>query len=82
MPHDPRFGPDPDALHPVPGHPRVVFVRNLDLPPNVEVGAYTYYDDPGGADAFLRNVLTTSPSRATACASGASARSRAGRGSS
>ena len=57
MPHDPRFGPDPDALHPVPGHPRVVFVRNLDLPPNVEVGAYTYYDDPGGADAFLRNVL-------------------------
>ena len=25
MTHDPRFGPDPDALHPLPGHPRVVF---------------------------------------------------------
>ena len=56
-PHDPRFGPDPDALHPLPGQPRVVFIKNLDLPPTVEVGAYTYYDDPDGPDAFLRNVL-------------------------
>ena len=55
--HDPRFGPDPDALHPLADHPRVMFVRNLPLPPNVEIGAYTYYDDPEGPDAFLRNVL-------------------------
>lgn len=46
MPHDPRLGPDPDALHPLPGHPRVTVLRNLALPPNVEIGAYTYYDDP------------------------------------
>ena len=57
MPHDPRFGPDPDALHPMPGHERVMFVRNLPLPANVDVGAYTYYDDPEGPDAFLRNIL-------------------------
>lgn len=57
MAHDPRFGPDLAALHPLPRHPRVVFIRNLDLPSNVEVGAYTYYDDPDGPDAFLRNVL-------------------------
>ena len=57
LPHDPRFGPDPDALHPMPGHPRVMFVKNLDLPPNIEVGAYTYYDDPDGPGAFQRNVL-------------------------
>lgn len=56
-PHDPRFGPDPDILHPLPGQQRVFFVKNLALPPNVEVGAYTYYDDPDGPDAFLRNVL-------------------------
>lgn len=55
--HDPRFGPDPDALHPLADHPRVMFVRNLPLPPNVEIGAYTYYDDPEGPEAFLRNVL-------------------------
>jgi virginiamycin A acetyltransferase len=57
MPHDPRLGPDPDALHPMPRHPRVTFIRNLPLPPNVEVGAYTYYDDPEGPDSFLRHVL-------------------------
>ncbi|KQP95068.1 chloramphenicol acetyltransferase [Methylobacterium sp. Leaf113] len=57
MPHDPRFGPDPNVLHPVPGHPRITFIRNLDLPPNIEVGAYTYYDDPEGPQAFLDNIL-------------------------
>lgn len=57
MPHDPAFGPDPDLLHPLPQHPRVVFVKNLPLPANVVVGAYTYYDDPSGPDAFLRNIL-------------------------
>ncbi|GJE55946.1 Virginiamycin A acetyltransferase [Methylobacterium thuringiense] len=57
MPHDPRFGPDPDALHPMPGHRRVTFVKNLDLPENVSVGAYTYYDDPAGPNAFLDNIL-------------------------
>jgi virginiamycin A acetyltransferase len=57
MPHDPRFGPDPDLLHPLPEHPRVVFVRNLPLPEGVEVGAYTYYDDPAGPEAFLGQIL-------------------------
>lgn len=57
MAADPRFGPDPDSLHPVPGHSRITFIRNLDLPPNVDVGAYTYYDDPAGPGAFLDNIL-------------------------
>ena len=38
----PRIGPDPGALHPMAGHSRVTFIRNLDLPENVEVGAYSY----------------------------------------
>ncbi|MCC0805467.1 CatB-related O-acetyltransferase [Methylobacterium sp. W2] len=57
MAADPSFGPDPDNLHPVPGHSRITFIRNLSLPPNVEVGAYTYYDDPAGPEAFVDNLL-------------------------
>ena len=55
MPHRP--GPDPDALHPLAGHGRVTFIRNLALPENVEVGAYTYYDDPAGPQAFIESIL-------------------------
>lgn len=57
MSHDARTGPDPGQLHPLADHPRVTFIRNLDLPPNVEVGDYTYYDDPAGPRAFLDNIL-------------------------
>ncbi len=56
--------PDPDALHPLPEFPRVVFLRPLLAslgaagPGNVEVGAFTYYDDPDHArDFFARNLL-------------------------
>jgi virginiamycin A acetyltransferase len=50
--------PDPDELLPIPGQPGVLFVRNLPgLPGNVQIGEFTYYDDPAGPDAFLRNVL-------------------------
>ena len=52
-------GPDPDALHPLPEHPRVVFLRPLAAGrANVEVGPYAYYDDPDAPEAFFdRNVL-------------------------
>lgn len=52
-------GPDPDILHPVPAHPRIAFLRPLAAGrQNVEVGRYTYYDDPEGAERFFeRNVL-------------------------
>lgn len=54
--------PDPDAIHPLPGVDRVVFLRPLLArtgdPANVEVGAFTYYDDPEHAEAFFeRNLL-------------------------
>jgi virginiamycin A acetyltransferase len=51
------IGPDPDALHPMLGHRRITFIRNLALPENVEVGAYSYYDDPAGPQAFLDAIL-------------------------
>lgn len=50
--------PDPGVLHPLPHAPSVAFIRNLPaLPANVEVGEFTYYDDPAGPEAFLRNVV-------------------------
>lgn len=52
-------GPDPDTVHPMPGVDQVVFLAPLAKGrPNVQVGPYTYYDDPDGAEAFFdRNVL-------------------------
>lgn len=51
-------GPDPDALYPVPAHRRIVFLKPLVRNPRIEIGDYTYYDDPDGAEDFeQRNVL-------------------------
>ncbi|SDK88808.1 virginiamycin A acetyltransferase [Glycomyces sambucus] len=50
--------PDPTVLHPMPGQPRVVFLRPLITSEKIEVGEYTYYDDPDAATEFeTRNVL-------------------------
>lgn len=56
--------PDPDAIHPLPQLERVVFLKPLlaslgkDAPGNVDVGTFTYYDDPDHArDFFTRNLL-------------------------
>ncbi len=52
------FGPDPQAIHPVPAHQRIVFLKNLIRDPKIEIGDYTYYDDPENALLFAeRNVL-------------------------
>lgn len=52
-------GPDPRALTPLPGHPRVKFLRPLaEGRANVEVGDFAYYDDPEDRSAFFdENVL-------------------------
>ena len=44
--------PDPLTVHPVHGQRRVVFLRPLITSPTIEVGDYTYYDDPDDATAF------------------------------
>nr|BEK68139.1 CatB-related O-acetyltransferase [Kitasatospora purpeofusca] len=51
-------GPDPTVLHPMPEQPRVVLLRPLVTSPLIEVGEFTYYDDPDDPTAFeTRNVL-------------------------
>ncbi|MBB2487071.1 Vat family streptogramin A O-acetyltransferase [Mitsuaria sp. WAJ17] len=50
-------GPDPDNPHPLNGFPQVCFIKNVVQNPNIEIGDYTYYDDPEGAQNFERQVL-------------------------
>jgi len=50
-------GPDPRNKHPMDGFPQVCFIRNTVQNPNIEIGEYTYYDDPDDAKNFERNVL-------------------------
>ncbi|MFD7736142.1 CatB-related O-acetyltransferase [Kitasatospora phosalacinea] len=49
---------DPTALHPMPDQPRVVLLKPLVTSPLIEVGEFSYYDDPVDPTAFEhRNVL-------------------------
>lgn len=50
-------GPNPETRHPIAGADRVGFLKNFITRPNIEVGDYTYYDDPAGAERFEHNVL-------------------------
>jgi virginiamycin A acetyltransferase len=52
------IAPSPDQLYPLPDHPRVVLLKPLINSPTIEVGDYSYYDDPDDATQFeRRNVL-------------------------
>src|ERR1051325_7297494 len=47
-----------DHAPPLPGQPRVVFLRAVIDHPLIEVGDYTYFDDPVDPTGFAeRNVL-------------------------
>jgi virginiamycin A acetyltransferase len=49
---------DPTAVHPMPEQPRVVLLKPLVTSPLIEVGEFSYYDDPDDPTAFeTRNVL-------------------------
>ena len=51
-------GPDPKAIHPVPGLPRIVFLKPLVKRPTIDIGEYTYYDDPVDALGFEERNVT------------------------
>ncbi len=48
-------GPSPSSLYPMAGFPRAVFLRNVITRKTIEVGEYSYYDDPDGAERFEEN---------------------------
>jgi virginiamycin A acetyltransferase len=47
--------PDPNQVHPLPATDRVVFLKPVITSEKIEVGDYTYYDDPGDPTAFEQN---------------------------
>lgn len=49
--------PSPEQPHPIPGFPQVGFLKPLIRASYIEVGDYTYYDDPEGPARFEQNVL-------------------------
>ncbi|WP_281300132.1 MULTISPECIES: CatB-related O-acetyltransferase [unclassified Iodidimonas] len=52
-----RF-PDPASPNPLPHAPRVQWLKSLISRPNIDVGAYSYYDDPVAPERFeTDNVL-------------------------
>ena len=52
-----EHGPKPEIKHPMPMHPRVGFLRPLVDRPNIEIGEYTYYDDPDGPEHFVEKCV-------------------------
>ncbi|MFU0243056.1 antibiotic acetyltransferase, partial [Streptomyces scabiei] len=48
----PALPADPTVLHPMPEQPRVVLLKPLVRSPLIEVGEFSYYDDPDDATAF------------------------------
>ena len=50
-------GPSPETRHPITGAERVAFLKPCITRPNIEVGDFTYYDDPEGPARFEENVL-------------------------
>ncbi|QRM30556.1 CatB-related O-acetyltransferase [Microvirga sp. VF16] len=50
-------GPNPLNPHPLPGHPRVGFLKAFVNQPNIEVGDFSYYDDPRGPEAFVERCV-------------------------
>lgn len=50
-------GPAPSVRHPIDDITRLGFLKNFITRPNIEVGDYTYYDDPAGPERFEEHVL-------------------------
>ena len=53
----PENGPNPSIKHPIPMHERVGYLKPLVTAPNIEIGEFTYYDDPEGPDRFAEKCV-------------------------
>jgi len=49
--------PDPSKKYPITGMNRTVFLRNIISHSQIEIGDFTYYDDPDDVKNFEQNVL-------------------------
>ncbi len=51
-----NYGPDPNAIYPNDTLRRVCFIKNTITRRGIQVGDYTYFDDPDGAERFEDHV--------------------------
>ena len=49
--------PDHRKAQPIDGVEQICYIKNIVKNRNIEIGDYTYYDDPDGAENFEKNVL-------------------------
>lgn len=49
--------PNPNAVYPINGATRTVYLKNIIHNTQISVGEYTYYDDPEDIYNFEKNVL-------------------------
>lgn len=54
---NPACGPDPMTPHPLGEVTRVGFLKPLVNDPLIDIGEYTYYDDPQGPERFFENCV-------------------------
>ena len=40
------YGTSPDTMYPTSGFPQICFLEDVVTFPNIEIGDFTYYDDP------------------------------------
>ena len=52
-----KKGPNPDNPYPMPGVSQVGFLKPLVDYPMIEIGEYTYYDDPAGPEHFVERCV-------------------------
>ena len=50
-------GPDPSTPYPMAGQPRVGLLKPLVDDPQIEIGDFTYYDDPDGPEHFAERCI-------------------------
>lgn len=51
-------GPNPDAIHPNEAIPSLCYIKNVITRPNIEIGAYTYYDDAATSGVDFESHVT------------------------
>ncbi|MGH6760547.1 MAG: CatB-related O-acetyltransferase [Phyllobacterium sp.] len=50
-------GPDPETINPLPHHSRVGFLKPIVTASNIQVGEFSYYDDPDGPEHFVERCV-------------------------
>ena len=52
-----QHGPDPALAYPLAATRQVAFLKNVVDHPMIEIGEYTYYDDPDGPERFVETCV-------------------------